>query len=86
MRAAMTQINVSARVYHCILKLSRTIADLARSKEIQSVHLAALTVCFAKALHASPSTKVDDGAIEFLRQFVLISVGKAVSLIRSPYY
>jgi magnesium chelatase family protein len=40
MRAAMTQINLSARAYHRILKLSRTIADLAASEEIQSVHLA----------------------------------------------
>jgi len=31
MRAAMTQLNLSARAYHRILKLSRTIADLAGS-------------------------------------------------------
>jgi len=40
MRAAMTQLNLSARAYHRILKLSRTIADLAGSDEIQSAHLA----------------------------------------------
>ena len=40
MRAAMSQLNLSARAYHRILKLSRTIADLAGSEEIQSVHLA----------------------------------------------
>ena len=40
MRAAMTQHNLSARAYHRILKLSRTIADLAGSEEIQSPHLA----------------------------------------------
>jgi len=40
MRAAMTQLNLSARAYHRILKLARTIADLAGCKEIQSVHLA----------------------------------------------
>jgi magnesium chelatase family protein len=40
MRAAMTQHNLSARAYHRILKLSRTIADLAGSEEIQSAHLA----------------------------------------------
>jgi len=39
MRAAMTQLNLSARGYHRILKLARTIADLAGSIEIQSVHL-----------------------------------------------
>jgi magnesium chelatase family protein len=40
MRAAMTQLNLSARAYHRILKLARTIADLAVCEEIQSVHLA----------------------------------------------
>jgi len=40
MRAAMNQMNLSARAYHRILKLARTIADLAGSEEIQSAHLA----------------------------------------------
>jgi len=40
MRAAMSQMNLSARAYHRILKLARTIADLAGSEEIQSPHLA----------------------------------------------
>jgi len=40
MRAAMTQLNLSARAYHRILKLACTIADLAGSEEIQSAHLA----------------------------------------------
>ena len=40
MRAAMSQLNLSARGYHRILKLARTIADLAGSDEIQSPHLA----------------------------------------------
>ncbi|MBV6392348.1 MAG: Competence protein ComM [Anaerolineales bacterium] len=40
MRAAMTQLNLSARAYHRILKLARTIADLAANEEIQSAHLA----------------------------------------------
>ena len=39
-RAAMTQLNLSARAYHRILKLARTIADLAGSEDIQSAHLA----------------------------------------------
>lgn len=46
MRAAMSQLNLSARAYHRILKLARTIADLAGCEEIQSVHLAeALQYC-----------------------------------------
>jgi len=40
MRAAMSQMQLSARAYHRILKLARTIADLAGSEEIQSPHLA----------------------------------------------
>ena len=40
MRAAMTQLNLSARAYHRILKLARTIADLAGCEDIGSVHLA----------------------------------------------
>ena len=39
-RAAMSQLNLSARGYHRILKLARTIADLARSDNIQTPHLA----------------------------------------------
>jgi magnesium chelatase family protein len=35
MRAAMSQLNLSARAYHRILKLARTIADLAGSGGIQ---------------------------------------------------
>ena len=36
----MSQMNLSARAYHRILKLARTIADLTGSEEIQSAHLA----------------------------------------------
>ncbi len=39
-RAAMSRLNLSARGYHRVLKLARTIADLAGSDDIQSVHLA----------------------------------------------
>ena len=39
-RAAMSQLNLSARGYHRILKLARTIADLAGSENILTPHLA----------------------------------------------
>ena len=39
MRSAMSQLQLSARAYHRILKLARTIADLAGSDKIQSAHL-----------------------------------------------
>jgi magnesium chelatase family protein len=39
-KAAMGQMNLSARGYHRVLKLSRTIADLAGSDQIQATHLA----------------------------------------------
>jgi magnesium chelatase family protein len=40
MRSAMNQMQLSARAYHRVLKLSRTIADLAGESEIASQHLA----------------------------------------------
>lgn len=57
MRAAMTQLNLSVRAYHRILKLARTIADLAGSDEIQSANL-------AEALHASQSSEDHAGMIK----------------------
>ena len=39
-RAAMGQMNLSARGYHRVLKLARTITDLAGSERIQAAHLA----------------------------------------------
>ncbi len=38
--AAMGQMNLSARGYHRVLKLARTIADLAGCEQMQAVHLA----------------------------------------------
>lgn len=40
LRAAMKQLHMSARAYHRILKLARTIADLAGSEGIETSHLA----------------------------------------------
>ena len=55
----MAQLNLSARAYHRTrsVKLARTIADLAGSEEIQSVHL-------AEALHA-PQPSEADGGVRF---------------------
>jgi magnesium chelatase family protein len=40
MRSAMSQLQLSARAFHRVLKLARTIADLAGSDAIQPAHLA----------------------------------------------
>ncbi|MBN1955981.1 MAG: YifB family Mg chelatase-like AAA ATPase [Anaerolineae bacterium] len=40
MRAAMRQLQMSARAFHRILKLARTIADLAGCEKIETAHLA----------------------------------------------
>jgi len=40
MQAAMRQLHLSARAYHRVLKLARTIADLAGMADIGAAHLA----------------------------------------------
>jgi len=48
LKSAMHQLQMSARAYHRILKLARTIADLAGSDKIETVHL-------AEAIHLRPA-------------------------------
>jgi magnesium chelatase family protein len=52
MRTAMNQLQLSARAYHRVLKLGRTIADLAGSEQIAPLHL-------AEALQYRPKGTVD---------------------------
>lgn len=40
LQRAMRRLHLSARAYHRVLKLARTIADLARSDSIETTHLA----------------------------------------------
>jgi magnesium chelatase family protein len=40
MRTARQQLSTSARSFHRVLKLARTIVDLAGAEQIQSAHLA----------------------------------------------
>ena len=40
MRAATQQMDLSARAYHRVLKLARTVADLAGEGRVQTSHLA----------------------------------------------
>lgn len=51
MRTAMRQMQLSARAYHRVLKLARTIADLAGEEEIAPAHL-------AEALQYRPKSQV----------------------------
>jgi magnesium chelatase family protein len=40
LRAAMSQLQLSARAFHRVLKLARTVADLAGAEQILPAHLA----------------------------------------------
>jgi magnesium chelatase family protein len=52
MRSAMNQLGMSARAFHRVLKLARTIADLAGAERIQAAHL-------AEAIHLRSAEKAN---------------------------
>jgi predicted ATPase with chaperone activity len=55
LRAAIQQLGLSARAYHRILKLSRTIADLAGAAEIGVPHVAGAPRVNDPVSHAGPA-------------------------------
>jgi magnesium chelatase family protein len=58
MRTAMQQMNLSARAYHRVLKLSRTIADLAGEAAIQTTHVAEALQYRPREVGVKPQTSL----------------------------
>ena len=52
MRTAMSQLQLSARGFHRVLKIARTVADLAGSENVLPAHL-------AEAIHLRPAEAAD---------------------------
>jgi magnesium chelatase family protein len=54
LRTAIDRLNWSARAYHRVLRLARTIADLASAPTIDATHISE-AIQYRRALSASPS-------------------------------
>jgi len=52
LKQAISRLGLSARVYHRVLKLARTIADLARADAISATHVAE-AIGFRRRLEAA---------------------------------
>jgi len=74
MRAALTQLTLSARSYHRILNFARVTVDLAGCEEIQSVPL-------AEALHASQPAEICVGVEDqIVKDSLLTNVKKSAKI------
>jgi hypothetical protein len=74
--AAMRQMNLSARAYHRVLKLARTIADLAGSERIQPAHI-------AEAIHLRP---VETDGVGLGRAFTHVTWKDDMQQARQGWY
>ena len=69
LRSAMNQLQLSARAYHRINKLARTIADLAASKHIQPAHLVGAPQLKSKMMESNRRISNIYCIIEFFLKF-----------------